>query len=100
MESYEKVADASEQPIVHTPEPWFVDRNHSGKIIGVASPSRKHDLDFVCGFSSPTNEADAVLIAAAPELLRALREIADHPGMWSGWAIATRALEDTGLLVV
>lgn len=32
-------------------------------------------------------------LAAAPELLKALREIADHPGMWSGWAIATCGLD-------
>ena len=73
MKSETNATDASEQPFVHAPGEWFIDRNHSGKIIGVASPSRKHDLDFVCGFSSPTNEADARLIAAAPDMLEALK---------------------------
>lgn len=29
------------------PEEWFVDRNHAGKCMGVASTLRKHDLDLI-----------------------------------------------------
>lgn len=56
----------------HTPGPWFVDRNHFGKIIGVASDSRRDDLNLVASLSL---EADARLIAAAPDLLAFARYV-------------------------
>lgn len=44
---------------------WFVDRNHAGKVIGVASRDRKHDTELVAALS---DEATATLIASLPEL--------------------------------
>lgn len=65
----------------HTPGPWFIDRNHFGRIIGVAPTSgRNHDLDFVCCIDSDNHgdhEKNARLIAAAPELLAACKAVLD-----------------------
>ena len=54
----------------YTPGPWFVDRNHVGKIMGVASPKTRHYLEFV---AECQDEANARLIAAAPELLESCK---------------------------
>lgn len=63
----------------HTPGPWRVEYNHDNKPMGVCSPSTwKHDLDLLCNipYTDPRwrdeVEANAHLIAAAPELLEQL----------------------------
>ena len=53
---------------------WFVDYDHAGKVIGVASPDREHDLELV---ASVRDEAAAHLLSAAPDLLAALENIVD-----------------------
>jgi hypothetical protein len=71
----------------HTPGPWAIERNHNGRIFGISALSAKHDLDMVCDLpfqsSNVENDANAKLIAAAPELLKALQRaradlIAEH----------------------
>jgi len=47
--------------------------------MGVASPKRKHDLEFV---AECQDEANASLIAASPELLAALEELVTW---WENW---------------
>ena len=60
----------------HTPGPWIVDRDMRGignaPVIGVVTSD--HRAVANCG---TYGEANARLIAAAPELLAALRELAD-----------------------
>lgn len=59
----------------YTKGPWLIDRNHDGKLMGVyAESQRRHDLDFICLIDQTSQgdfEANAKLIAAAPELLKA-----------------------------
>jgi hypothetical protein len=66
----------------HTPGPWEVDA--TGWPIIVNGPEDENGLDMVCfieaadvnsdGYQSHTAEANARLIAAAPELLAALQQ--------------------------
>ena len=64
----------------HTPGPWIYDKD-SGELYGVGSPERRHAHlvgAFHCGRLDDSNDArplaiDAQLIAAAPELLEALK---------------------------
>jgi hypothetical protein len=61
----------------HTPGPWFVDEQGAPTI-------RKADGSVICGV--PSNYDDARLIAAAPELLAALKMAGDtlrKPGVVS-----------------
>ena len=58
----------------HTPGPWVLDADEGGWTL--LAPNNYHD---VCSFDA--GEADAHLIAAAPDLLNALRiAIADSCG--------------------
>lgn len=74
--------DASDQPIVHTPGPWrqfaqnIEDENDPDyRSISAGSGLFLHRTGFeITGFIS---EADARLIAAAPELLEACRLVLD-----------------------
>lgn len=67
---------------MHTPGPWRVERRHDGIPFGVSSPSTmRHDMDTLCLVPSGGEWADrlhelqanARLIAAAPDLLDTLR---------------------------
>ena len=53
----------------HTPGPWFVDQQGAPTI-------RRADGAVISGV--PSNYADACLIAAAPDLLEALKAAAKH----------------------
>jgi hypothetical protein len=58
----------------HTPGPWFVDARQEGLAI-------RHDSKMICqipGYGVGTRIDDARLIAAAPELLSALQDIANY----------------------
>jgi len=59
-----------------TPGPWKVSNDGAPSWWGVYSPSTNDDI--VTGL---TNEADARLIAAAPKLLEALKELLARRGM-------------------
>jgi hypothetical protein len=75
----------------HTPGPWSFDENETGRTFdacfGVA-PSRGLSVAFVpCRADDGTAEANARLIAAAPELLAAAKVghwVADGPGCKPG----------------
>ena len=56
-----------------TKGPWSIEMTMGGKPFGIMGPDPKHDLDLICGFNTRAgdNEANARLIAAAPELLAA-----------------------------
>jgi len=62
----------------HTPGPWIVREYHDGtwSVFALGDPNNEESLDTLCkledGFES-SYEANARLIAAAPELLRELR---------------------------
>jgi hypothetical protein len=71
----------------HTPGPWTVERGHDGRIgrdgrirdvqVTIALVTRGVDLDPDDDLGGPTFEANARLIAAAPELLAALKTLFD-----------------------
>ena len=66
--------------VKHTSGPWRIEFRHDGFPFGVSSPDTwKHDLDFVCELHRTDTleelEANARLIASAPELLEALKEL-------------------------
>lgn len=73
----------------HTPGPWtgFLDErdNHAAWLIG---PSSARPIvaavaaDAECGLTGSTVEANARLIAAAPELLAALHALTDEVAQW------------------
>jgi len=54
---------------------WFVDYDHGGKVLGVASPDRAHDLDFIAVLN---DEPTAYLISACIEMRDALRTLCDN----------------------
>lgn len=55
---------------------WFVDYDHNGNVLGVASPDRTHDLDFIAVLN---DEAKARAISASLEMLAALKAISSNP---------------------
>jgi len=64
----------------HTPGPWFVDRD-SGNIMFERSGLRRPLVLVITRFEeSATHDADKKLIAAAPELLAALRAVTKTDG--------------------
>lgn len=68
---------------MHTPGPWRVDMAEvtARDTVGIDGPGWKSFAEVyvrVGGRSSPEGEANAKLIAAAPDLLEALQAIADH----------------------
>ena len=75
MESQKKVADASEQPIVHTPGPWVWKS-------AVKATTGEHVRDYA--FLHPgvlmtsdygtVSKPDAMAIAACPVMIEALRD--------------------------
>lgn len=65
----------------HTPGPWAYVRNpESTRWIIDSEPA--HAIACTAGFE-PDNEANARLIAAAPELLEALEELAERAGAFN-----------------
>jgi hypothetical protein len=56
----------------HTPGPWAVERGPDGYEIVSRSPHLSASVAGISARHSPTGDADARLIAAAPELLAAL----------------------------
>ena len=75
----------------HTPGPWTYEPGDSMECGGILAPAR-----MVCDFIEDPNEADARLIAAAPDLLESLEyairmvpELATVPGVKAAIAKAT-----------
>ena len=69
--------------IKHTPGPW-VWRNKSGTLHRVGEAPYAYgdivlapDYEYDSGVDTKVSDADAALIAAAPDLLQSLREISD-----------------------
>jgi hypothetical protein len=67
----------------HTPGPWAVDYSDDGPLIYtgellIASVSGSTEHIEVQGLDEQTTEANASLIAAAPDLLAALEQLLDH----------------------
>jgi hypothetical protein len=59
----------------HTPGPWVIDRDQDGRCL------INGERQFVCTIDAPvceSHEANARLIAAAPDLLAALKELRKH----------------------
>ena len=81
----------------HTPGPWRVEQqSYNEHPYGVMAPeSAKHDLDLLCEFSPEmTNDANARLIAAAPDLLEALEIlVSDHAASLEDWEAAHAAVK-------
>ena len=74
---------ASDQPIVHTPGPWEVfgiigkpGLMHVRACVGVDRVGRKQYQEV------PVNQADARLIAAAPEMLAAIQGALRIENLW------------------
>ena len=66
----------------HTPGPWEIERYSDGliQIVGdlkVISDDEEHFTTVVEQISATNEEANARLIAAAPDLLEALKDLAD-----------------------
>jgi hypothetical protein len=60
---------------LHTPAPWFLDMsNGEGYICSEGNDKR---MEPICGVFD-LNEADAQLMVAAPDLLKALHDVKDH----------------------
>ena len=67
----------------HTPGPWTVDWSDDGPLIHtgdlmIASVSGSTEHIKVRGIDEQTTEANASLIAAAPDLLEALERLLEH----------------------
>lgn len=80
-------AEQSAPRAQHTPGPWYIGMRPGPMIYGDAPRGAQ-----VADMSGPLipadeNSANARLIAAAPDLLAALREIADLPGYVRGSAL-------------
>jgi len=58
----------------HTPGPWRVIEGHCGDLLGLMSET---GAIAMLGKKAAINPANAQLIAAAPDLLEALREMGD-----------------------
>jgi len=64
----------------HTPGPWKVDKNHKGFVdIRRDVDSYTSDIATVWDFYAENYESNASLIAAAPDMLKALE--------WYGWKV-------------
>lgn len=83
----------------HTPGPWSLDLNNNPREVGddnyVLSANgwqfaKFNDESLACGFDACTPAANAHLIAAAPELLEALKRVR-HAFYVDGKAKALRA---------
>ncbi len=59
----------------HTPGPWFYEGTENGHVAIDAAGPKRIGLLSKRGFSYPERQANARLIAAAPEMLDALRAI-------------------------
>lgn len=76
----------------HTPGPWIVSSQHNDwhdKMDGVIVRSCNNDEIRPAGAQTLGDEmADLLLIAAAPDLLEALRQIVEQHGQWNNgiWA--------------
>lgn len=55
----------------HTPAPW-IGFSDQGKCVAIMPAGREGDI---CTFNQPPSEADARLMAAAPDLLAALHNV-------------------------
>ena len=85
MTKNESVDSASMHPIVHTPGPWGVEQTSCTNWIGpMRSGENKinrlvaqNERDGLHNAALARNDANARLIAAAPELAEALRELHD-----------------------
>lgn len=71
----------------HTPGPWFWDKVSTGHCRHVIVDSE----GFTIANPSPMSEADARLIAAAPELLTALQAGVDNDIPMADWLSMARA---------
>lgn len=62
--------------IEHTPGPWVV----SGDYIQAEIEAEKENYDeaWICQWGAYSNKANANLIAAAPDLIEALENLAEH----------------------
>lgn len=58
----------------HTPGPWIVENEMDNGDIAICNKSESEIIAFVCGDDKKA-KLDARLIAAAPELLEALRRL-------------------------
>jgi hypothetical protein len=63
--------------VAHTPGPWFVREGPRGRSTDIFSPSRPDTLATTAfhGWNAEEMEANAQLIAAAPDLLEALKAV-------------------------
>lgn len=63
----------------HTPGPWALERTVDGDLVCITHGGTSPDpvIDVGCGDLLVSNPADAALIAAAPEMLEALKLFMD-----------------------
>ena len=86
--------------VQHTPGPWSITRDGFYVVAGKEAPG--HAARSICASCSPETwrRADALLIAAAPDLLAALRAVPELPSDWpsddavGAFAEAFRAWEE------
>lgn len=90
----------------HTPGPWKVNTQPEGTVVWL-NGSAGYELRDPTGFGHNANPADARLIAAAPDLLRALKDLvarcdgdegvrADGSNIDTAWAHAIIAKAEGG----
>ena len=100
MESQTNAADASVDRVVHTPGPWTIMCDEArGNPRCLITDKNGNEIAAINPYCEFWNE-NAELIAAIPQLLQALQEIASKPTVSVAWAIAEKALVDAGLKVV
>lgn len=72
----------------HTPGPWELDQNGNIRMVGEVNGIERSYV-FVKAyhahgaFNSATQEANARLVASAPELLAALKLLSAHTAIWN-----------------
>lgn len=93
---------------VHTPGPWTVDPTFNGEVVLSSRGIMVADCSiFARGRSSETNQANARLIAATPDLLVALHKLLviapenalddDDPEQAEAWAFARAVVAKLGI---
>jgi hypothetical protein len=84
---------SSEEIVLHTPGPWMVLPNHErGQFVILTARGERLDIAETYGWPSTPREANARLIAAAPELLWALQQVLISAGHEDAKDIARRAI--------
>lgn len=78
----------------HTPGPWAIGEM-DGEAYGINATVNGHPVyiaETIGGLGAETDKANALLIAAAPDLLAALRAVYEDPDSGIAWTLVRAAM--------